>query len=192
VFRHPVRIKPEACVGGKDSTGNRLDYPAQKGMKVLLKGVKCLQEGPVAQSVVIRWPGGLPKDRDKPWFLVTDWGRSVTARAGLYGKRMAAEEVFGGGKNKRDGLAPRDTKTTKWDRIDRLLRVLAWACRLLAGIGRLARQRYRPGMWRGSNHPRQCSAFTIGKVMRARMKVRPGEAYAATATAIFEAAPNWG
>jgi hypothetical protein len=191
-FRYLVRIKPDVWVEGQEYTGNLKDFPVRKGMKLVLRGVRYRQEDPVVQNVVIRWKEDLPKKRDEPWFLMTDLGRSAAQLTKLYGQRMTVEELFRDGKNKRNGLALRDTQVTKPDRIDRLLLILALAYWLLVWIGLLAQKRYRPGMWCSSNDPQQCSAFTVGRVMRERMKVPPKEAFAAVVAAIREAAPNWG
>jgi len=51
-------------------------------------------------------------------------------------------------------------------------------------------------MWCSTNSKRrgerQCSAFTIGRIMLERMKVKPDAAVAAVVRATNEAAPNWG
>jgi hypothetical protein len=39
-----------------------------------------------------------------------------------------------------------------------------------------------------SNDPKQCSVFTIGRIMIADMQVKAAEAF----TAVEAAAPNWG
>jgi hypothetical protein len=105
---------------------------------------------------------------------------------------MTVEELFRDDKNKRNGFSLRHTKVTKADRIDRLLLILALAYWLLCGIGLLARQRYRPGMWCSSNDPSQCSVFTIGRIMLTSMQVTAVAAFAAVRTAVEDAAPNWG
>lgn len=191
-FRYAIRIRPDVHVEGPTYRGNLLDYPVKKGMAVVLRDVRYRQKDPVVQHVVIRWKEGLPKDRAEPWFLMTDLRRDAVALTNLYGKRMTVEELFRDGKNKRNGFSLRHTKITKPDRIDRLLLILALAYWLLCGIGLLARQRYRPGMWCSSNRPKECSVFTIGRIMRARMEVSPAAAFAAVVAAIGEAAPNWG
>jgi hypothetical protein len=191
-FRYAVRIKPDVWVEGPRYTGKLLDLPVKKGMAVVFKGVKYRKDDPVTHNVVVRWKEGLPRKRDEPWFLMTDLNRSAVRLTDLYAKRMTVEELFRDGKNKRNGLALRDTKVTKPDRIDRLLLVLALAYWLRVGLGLLAQQRYRPGEWCSSNDPRQCSAFTVGSILIGVMKVLPLEAFAAVVEAIYEAAPNWG
>jgi hypothetical protein len=105
---------------------------------------------------------------------------------------MTVEELFRDGKNKRNGFALRHTKVARPDRFDRLLLILALAYGLLCGIGLVARQRYRPGMWCSSNREKECSVFTIGRIMRSRMKVSPAAAFVAVVAAISQATPNWG
>jgi hypothetical protein len=191
-FRYVVRIKSDVWVEGASYRGNLKDYPVHKGMAVLLRDVRYRQEEPVVQHVVVRWKPGLPKKRDEPWYLMTDLRRGAVALTDLYGKRMTVEELFRDDKSKRNGFSLRHTKITKADRIDRLLLILALAYWLLCGIGLLARQRYRPGQWCSSNDPKQCSVFTIGRIMRTQMQVTAATAFAAVATAVEEAAPNWG
>lgn len=191
-FRYVVRIKPDVWVEGPTYRGNLKGFPVSKGMALVLRGVRYRQEDPVVQHVVIRWKEGLPPKRDEPWFLMTDLRRDAVALTNLYGKRMTVEELFRDDKNKRNGFALRHTKITKPDRIDRLLLILALAYWLLCGIGLRARQRYRPGMWCSSNREKECSVFTIGRIMRQRMKVSAASAFAAVVAAIGEVAPNWG
>ncbi len=191
-FRYVIRIKPDVWVEGASYRGNLKDYPVHKGMAVLLRDVRYRQEGPVVQHVVVRWKPDLPKKRDEPWYLMTDLRRGAVALTDLYGKRMAVEELFRDDKSKRNGFSLRHTQLTKPDRVDRLLLILALAYWLLCGIGLLARQRYRPGQWCSSNDPKQCSVFTIGRIMRTEMQVAAAAAFAAVAAAVEEAAPNWG
>jgi hypothetical protein len=191
-FRYVVRIKPDVWVEGPQHTGKLKDYPVKKGMAVVWHSVRYRQDDPVTQHVVIRWKEGLPPKRDEPWFLMTDLRRGAVALTDLYGQRMTVEELFRDDKNKRNGFALRHTKITKPGRIDRLLLVLALAYWLLCGIGLLAQQRYRPGQWCSSNDPKQCSVFTIGRIMIGAMKVTATEAFAAVARAVEAAAPKWG
>ena len=191
-FRYAIRIKPDVYVEGAQYRGNLQDYPVKKGMAVVLRDVRYRKADPVTQHVVIRWKEGLPKKRDEPWFLMTDLRRPAAALTDLYGKRMTVEELFRDDKSKRNGFSLRHTKVTKADRIDRLLLVLALAYWLLCGVGLVARQRYRPGTWCSSNDPKQCSVFTIGRIMLASMQVTAAAAFAAVLAAVEDAAPNWG
>jgi hypothetical protein len=191
-FRYLIRIKPEVWVEGASYRGNLQDYPVRKGMAVVLRDVRYRQSDPVVQHVVVRWKPDLPKKRDEPWFLMTDLRRGAVELTNAYAKRMTVEELFRDDKNKRNGFSLRHTKITKPDRIDRLLLILALAYWLLCGIGLLARQRYRPGQWCSSNDPKQCSVFTIGRIMQTQMQVKAADAFAAVAGAVEEVAPKWG
>ncbi len=142
--------------------------------------------------MVIRWKSGLPEKRDEPWFLMTDLERSAVALSNLYAKRMAVEELFRDEKNRRNGYALRNTQLTRAERIDRLLLILALAYILLSGVGLRAQRPYRPGACCSSDDPKQCSVFTIGRVMLDRMKLSAASAFAAVATALTNPAPNWG
>ena len=77
-------------------------------------------------------------------------------------------------------------------RLDRLLLILALAYLLLVGLGLVARQRHRPGLWCSSNDARQCSDFTIGRAVLDRLRITAAAAIAALREAIEQAAPNWG
>jgi hypothetical protein len=191
-FRYLIRIKPNVCIDCRQFRGKLKDFPVKKGMAVLLRDVRYRQTDPVTQHVVIRWKLNLPKKRDEPWYLMTDLRRDAVTLTELYAKRMTVEELFRDDKNKRNGWSLRHTKITKPERIDRLLLILALAYWLLCGIGLVARQCYRPGQWCSSNDPKQCSVFTIGRIMLERMKVSPAEAFAAVVAATVEVAPNWG
>jgi hypothetical protein len=191
-FRYVVRIKPDVWVEGPAYRGLLKKYPVQKGMAVVWHGVRYRKDDPVTHHVVIRWKEGLPPKRDEPWYLMTDLKRSAVALTDLYGRRMTVEELFRDAKSKRNGFALRHTQITKPDRMDRLLLILALAYWLLCGIGLLAQQQYRPCQWCSSNDPKQCSVFTIGRIMIDRMQVTAREAFAGVARAVEEAAPKWG
>ena len=110
----------------------------------------------------------------------------------LYGRRMTIEELFRDDKNRRNGMALRNTQVTKADRIDRLLLLLALAYWLLVGIGLLARQWFRPGMWCSSNDEGQCSAFTIAKIMINDLHVSAAAAFQSVLQATIEATAELG
>lgn len=187
-FHYVIRIKPDVWINSADFRGKLLDFPVKKGIGRLLRNVAFRQERPVQQHIVIRWPEGLPKDRDECWFLMTDLARGPKVLSELYGKRMTVEELFRDDKSRRNGFALRNTQITKPERFDRLLLILALAYFLLAGLGRVACQRYRPGTWCSSNRSKECSVFTIGRTMLDRREVSAAVAFAA----ILQAAPNWG
>lgn len=191
-----IRIKPDAGVRHPRYRGLLRDYPVKKGMRRVLRDAAYRLSDPVTLNVVIRWKKGLPAKRDEPWFLITDLPGNAVALTELYGQRMAVEELFRDNKSQRNGWALRQTQVTKAGRFDRLLLVLALAYWLLVGVGLLARQRYRPAAWCSSNRQKgrrqQCSAFTIGRVMRERMKVSPAAALAAVIAAVLAVGGNWG
>ena len=191
-FHYVVRIRPDVWIEHPDFRGKLLDYPVQRGLCQLLANVQYRKHKPVCQHVVVRWKIGLPEKRDEPWFLMTDLRRPPIALSELYAQRMTIEELFRDGKSRRNGYALRATQLTRAERIDRLLLILALAYILLVGLGLRARRRYRPGAWRSSNRPRECSAFTIGRIMLERMKLRAVSAFAAAIAATVEVAPKWG
>ena len=191
-FHYIIRISPDVYVRGEDWTGLLSDLPVHKGLCRLLRNVEYRQQDPVRQHGVVRWKPGLPKNRDEPWFLMTDLDGDPLALSELYGRRMTVEELFRDDKNKRNGWALRDTQITRADRIDRLLLILALAYLLLVGIGLVARRRFRPGAWCSSNNPRQCSVFTIGRILVERLQVSPASAFSAVLAATAAVVPNWG
>jgi Transposase DDE domain len=187
-----VRIKPDVWVEHRRFTGLLSDYPVRKGLRHVLRGAVYRKDGAVTHNVVIHWKPGLPEERDRPWYLMTDLGAGALKLTLLYGRRMTVEELFRDDKNRRNGMALRNTQLTKADRIDRLLLVLALAYWLLVGIGLLARQRFRPGAWCSSNDEGQCSAFTIGKVMIDDMQVSAAAAFRIILEATIEATAELG
>jgi hypothetical protein len=189
-FRYLIRIKADVWVDHPSYRGLLHDYRVKKGMRRLLKAVRYRKEDPVTHNLVIRWKPDLPKKKDEPWFLMTDLEQTAVRLTELYGRRMTIEELFRDEKNRRNGLALRNTQVTKAERFDRLLLILALAYWLLTGIGLVARQRYRPGQWCSSNDPGQCSDFTIGRIMRDRLRLTALQAIAAVLQAIDEVAPD--
>jgi len=191
-FRYVIRIRPDVWIDCPSYRGKLLDYPVRKGMQRLLKNVHYRRQQAVKQHVAIHWKIGLPKHRDEPWFLMTDLERAVESLTTLYGKRMTIEELFRDDKNKRNGFSLRHTKITKAERLDRLLLVLALAYWLLVGIGLVAKQRYRPSQWCSSNRPKECSVFTIGRILIDDLQVVAALAFATAAAAVIDAAEKWG
>lgn len=175
-FRYLIRIKSDVTITHPSYRGLLHDYPVKKGMRRLLKGVRYRKHDPVTLNLVIRWKTGLSARHDEPWFLFTDLEETAVQLTELYRRRMTIEELFRDEKNRRNGLALRNTQITKADRFDRLLLILALAYWLLTGVGLVARQRYRPGQWCSSNDPGQCSDFTIGRIMLDQMKVTAQQA----------------
>jgi len=191
-FHYIVRISPDVWVDGRSWRGKLLDLPVHKGMCRLMKNLAYRKSDPVRQHVVIRWKRGLPTDRDECWFLMTDLDRPPLSLSNLYAKRMTVEELFRDHKNKRNGFALRHTKITRADRLDRLLLILALAYILLLGIGLRAAARFRPGAWCSSNDPRQCSVFTIGRILINQIKLSAASAFSAVRSATNNTPPNWG
>lgn len=191
-YHYVVRIRPDVWIEHPEFRGKLLDYPVYKGICRLLANVRYRKHRPVSQHVVVRWKLGLPEKRDEPWFLMTDLRRPPLALSELYARRMTVEELFRDDKNRWNGYALRATQLTRADRIDRLLLILALAYILLVGLGRLARRRYRPGMWCSTNRPKECSDFTIGRIMLTRLRASPTAAFAAVLVTTEQVAPKWG
>jgi hypothetical protein len=187
-----IRIKPDVRVRHPRFTGRLDDLPIRPGCWRTLPGAEYRSDGVVTLNVAVRWKRGLPPKRDEPWFLMTDLGGTAVALSNLYARRMTVEELFRDGKSRRNGYALRLTQVTTADRLDRLLLILALAYILLTGLGALARQQFRPGMWCSSNDETQCSVYTIGRVMLDRMAEPPEAAWRAVVDATAAAVPKWG
>jgi hypothetical protein len=191
-FHYVIRIKPDVWIESSGFHGKLLDYPVRRGKQCFLKKVRYRKKDAVTQHLVIQWKVGLPKKRDEPWFLMTDLQRKVESLTTLYGKRMTVEELFRDDKNKRNGFSIRHTQITKAERLDRLLLTLALAYWLLVGIGNVAQRRFQPRQWCSSNRKKECSVFTIGRIMIDQMQITAAVAFAAVAGAIVEASRKWG
>jgi hypothetical protein len=191
-FGYVIRIQPSVTVRLKGFHGKLLDYPVKKGIARVLKRVSYRSDGAVTQSVVVRWKNNLPKKRDECWFLMTDQPGTACQLSKLYGQRMTIEQLFRDDKNKRNGWSLRDTKITRPDRLDRLLLILAIAYLLLCGVGLLAKQQFKPCQWCSTNRDIECSVFTIGLIMLAKVKASPPAAFRAVLELSESVAPNWG
>lgn len=191
-LHYVIRIKPDVWVRHSGFTGNLKDYAVKKGMARRLNGAKFRKEEPLTQDVVVRWKTRLPKNRDEPWFLMTDLPGTAVQISELYARRMSVEELFRDEKNRRNGWSLRHNKITRADRVDRFLLVLALAYWLLAGVGLIAKQRFRPGMWCSSNDPKQCSVFIVGKEMWDKLNEPIAAVLAALVAATEAPVSNWG
>jgi hypothetical protein len=191
-FGYLIRIQPSVTVRLKGFHGKLLDYPVRKGIAKVLKRVSYRSDGAVTQSVVVRWRTDLPKKRDECWFLMTDQPGTAHQLCKLYGRRMTIEQLFRDDKSKRNGWSLRDTQITRPDRLDRLLLILAIAYLLLCGIGLLAKEQFEPSAWCSNNRQTECSIYTIGLIMLAKITASPPMAFAAVLDLSESVAPNWG
>ena len=190
-FSYLIRIQPKVTVKLKGFSGKLLDYPVFKGIARVLRDVAYRADGAVEQHVVVRWRTGLPPGRDECWFLMTDLKGSARQLCALYGLRMTIEQQFRDHKSKRNGWSLRDTQVKTPQRLDRLLLVLAIAYLLLCGLGLIARARHKPSAWCSSSKER-CSVFTIGLLMRDKLKASPARAFAAVLELNESLATKWG
>jgi hypothetical protein len=112
----------------------------------------------------------------KPWFLMTNVEKLPARKLSkVFGKQMSIEEYFrdtnrqdGLRQSKRNGFALRLTLIKDSERLSRFLLILALAYILLVTIGLYATKRFRPRQWCSNNRVKECSLFTIGKVMLLR------------------------
>jgi hypothetical protein len=164
-FHYVIRIQPKVWIQ-VGSVKTRLDqYPVSRGICCRLNDVLYrAAEHPLPQHVVIRWPKGLPPQRDACWYLMTDLPQAARTLSDLYAKRMEIEEFFRDVKNRRHGWSLRDTGLTDPDRLDRLILILAIAYLLLVGLGLHAQRHYRSGRWASNNRTDSLSAFRLGQL----------------------------
>ncbi len=191
-FGYVIRIQPSVTIRLHGFHGKLLDYPVYKGIAKVLKRVSYRSDGAVTQNVVVRWKKDLPKKRDECWFLMSDQPGTAHQLCKLYGRRMTIEQLFRDDKSKRNGWSLRDTKITKPQRLDRLLLILAIAYLLLCGVGLIAKQQFKPSAWCSTNRDIECSLFTIGLIMLAKVDASPPAAFAAVMELSESVSPNWG
>ena len=174
-FGYLVRIKPAVTVSCQRYRGVLSRYPVHKGIAHVLRDVQYRKDGRVTHHIVIRWRENLPKKRDEPWYLMTNLEGRAEALCQVYARRMTVEELFRDQKNRRNGLALRNTRIKKAERFDRFLLVVALAYILLLGVGLQARLDYDPWQWCTNRRARECSVFTIGKAMLRRVNYIPDQ-----------------
>jgi len=71
-FRYMIRKTPDVWIDGPSYRGNLADYPIGKVMQQLPTRVRYRRGNSDSQHVAIYWKIGLPKNRNKPWFPITD------------------------------------------------------------------------------------------------------------------------
>jgi hypothetical protein len=191
-FEYVVRIKPNVTVASRRYRGLLSRYPVTKGMAHVPRDVQYRKDARVTHHVVIRWRRGLPKKRDEPWYLMTNVEGRAESLCRLYGCRMQVEELFRDQKDRRNGGAPRDTKSQRADRFDRFLLILALAYLLLAGLGLQAKLDYEPSAWCTNTRASECSVITIGKGMLRRCNYDPEELFRRVRYATEHVAARWG
>ena len=191
-FGYLVRIKPQVTIACARYRGVLSKYPIHKGMAHVLREVRYRKDARVTHHVVIRWRPDLPKRRDEPWYLMTNLQGRAEALCQLYGRRMSVEELFRDAKNRRNGLAVRNTRIEKAERFDRFLLVVALAYLLLVGLGLKAKLDFDPSAWCTNRRARECSVFTIGRALLHRTNYLPEDLLRMIRWATIEVATRWG
>lgn len=164
-FGYIIRIEPKVYVKGHGFAGRLMDLPIRPGQQIVLHNVLYRKYKPVRQHVAVFWQMG----ESKPWFLMTNVEKLTAKKLSkVFGKRMSIEEYFRDAKSKRNGFALRLTLIKDSERLSRFLLILALAYILLVTIGLYASKRFRPRQWCSNNRVKECSLFTIGKVMLLR------------------------
>jgi hypothetical protein len=190
--RFPTRARPAVRVARPSYTGRPDEYPIRKGVWRVLAGAEYRSDQAVRLDVVIRWKRGPPARRDEPWFRMTDLGGKAVRLTDPYARRRAVEELFRDGKDGRHGPGLGPTRVTTAARRGRLIPVLAPALILLTGLGLVARGRFRPGAWGGSNDPAECSDVAVGRRMWDRIHEPPERLIDEVARATLTAVGNRG
>jgi hypothetical protein len=186
-FDYILRIRPDVYVRHPSFTGKLLDLPLRRGTQRMLRNVAYRKERSVTQHVGVLWAA----DRNEPWFLATNLPRlGAQTLSRIYGRRMTIEEYFRDTKSKRNGFALRLTLIRCPKRVERMLLVLALAYWLLVAVGLAASQRFGSGAWCSNTRPGECSLFTIGRVMFARLHLRARPVLHALRTEVLKG--NWG
>lgn len=161
-FSYIIRIEPKVYVKGHGFAGKLVDLPIRPGQQMILHNVLYRKFKPVRQHVAVIWHSG----QDEPWFLMTNVQKLPAKKlAKVFGKRMSIEEYFRDAKSKRNGFALRLTMIRDSERLSRFLLILALAYILLVTIGLYASKKFRSGQWCSNNRVKECSLFTVGKVM---------------------------
>ena len=169
-------------------------FKVKKGKWRVLAGAEYRSDKAVSLNVVIRWKKGLPAKRDEPWFLMTNLSGNAVGLTDLYARRMAVEELFRDGKDGRYGLGLGQAQVTTTARLDRLILnlALALAIILLIGLGRVARERFRPGVWCSSNNQNECSDVTVGRRMWDQIDEPPERLITEVVPDTSVSVGNWG
>lgn len=191
-FRYLVRIKPQVTISGARYRGLLSQYPVRKRMAHVLRDVQYRADARVTHHIVIRWRADLPKRRDAPWYLMTDLDGRAEALCQLYGRRMSVEELFRDAKNRRNGLALRNTRIEKAERFDRFLLIVTLAYILLVGLGLRAKLDHEPSAWCTNRRARECSVFTIGRALLHRTNYLPEDLLRMIRWATIQVAARWG
>jgi len=186
-FGYIIRIQPRVYVKGYGFAGRLIHLPIRPGQRTILHNVQYRKSRPAIQHVAVIWHRG----ESEPWFLMTNVEKIPAKRlAKVFGKRMSIEEYFRDAKSKRNGFALRLTLIKDSERLSRFLLILALAYILLMSIGLYAFKKFRPGQWCSNNRAKECSLFTIGRVMLIRQL--PGLRYLLKGLRNEILLQNWG
>jgi hypothetical protein len=191
-FRYVIRIKAKVWIKAEGFEGNLADYPVFKGMCRRLKAVQYRKTRSIVQDLIIRWKKGLPPKKDEPWYLMTDLEGRALDISNLYARRFDIEEFFRDAKSGQFGWALEKTRIRRADRLERLLLVLALAYLLLIGLGLHAKAHYPSGRWCSNNRPDECSAFTVGRVMQAELRLGIDTIVNCLCRAVESVGAKWG
>ena len=123
---------------------------------------------------------------------MTDLPGNAVQLTDFYARRTAVEELFRDGKDGRYGLELAQTQIQTAGRLDRLILIVALALILLSGLGRVARERFRPSAWCSSNNPCECSDVTVGRRMWDHIREPPQRLFDQILRATLDVVANWG
>ncbi len=164
-FHYIIRIEPQVWIRGRTFTGRLSTFPLARGHSCVLRDVWYRKTQPVQQHVAVIWP----PEQEEPWYLMTDVAHlKAKTLSQVFARRMTIEEYFQDTKSQRNGFALRLIQIQDSQRLSRFLLILAIAYLLLVTVGLYAADHWKAGPWCATNHPGQCSLFTIGKAVQHR------------------------
>ncbi len=187
-FHYVIRIAAGVWIRHGKFEGRLSQYPVKPGMRRLLRGVQYRKVRSLVQNIVVVWR----KDKQEPWFLMTDLNQGANQLCDLYGKRMQIEELFRDYKNRRNGFSLRDTQIRSPENLSRALLILALGYILLLGIGLHAKEHYAPSSWGSSTRADDYSYFIIGQRMLDRIQLQIITMLRAVCQGVLEECEKWG
>ena len=193
-----IRVRGDVTVrvsGSRYYRGRLNNYAIRRGRCHSFTDAEYRSDGAVTTNLILRWKRGLWRDKDTPWYLVTNRpvGRgSAKQLSDLYALRFDIEELFRDAKNEHLGWSLGKTRVTRPDRLDRLILIAALAYVLLVALGLWCRANRPPRLWATNRRKRELSAWTIGRVMHTRETIPIADLITGLLAALATPEGKWG
>ena len=130
---------------------------------------------------------------DGNWVLQADQEKlSAVEVAWKYKQLWMIDELFRDHKDRRNGVALRETRIRSPKNLSRSLSILVLACISLLDIELHAKRHCKPSNWVSTSRARHYSLFTIGQRMLDRVQLQIPTMDRAVCCAILEACEKWG